>query len=721
MPQLQNPTPIVRYQMGDWIIDAEALSATRIPTNTEEETPITETLVVNLRAKVMECLILLLQNAPNTVLREDLIREVWQGNEAVAEQAINNTIWSLRQSLGDKADTPKYVLTIPKKGFRIIAPVTRLSDEAPPVHHAAPQANNEAPREKRSRRTFLFACLFGILLAAALLFAFSPLYQRAAEPANVWQVNAVKALTSYTGMEYVGTVSPDGKMLAFAWWKEKDGGILHLRLADDDSRTPTAISNSDGDVYGVTWSPDSQQLAFAENGPGGRCTVWVYSLSNATKRQLTSCVPLRTPSLAWSPNGEVIAISREDIDGIGLYLTQVQNGESRLITKTNDARLVDYQPTWISNTELAFVRVGNDGSKDIYFTRLDGNIEQLTNEKYQGLHGITWSAKSNAIIYSITQQHIRMLWKFDWRTRTSSSLGIEGNAPLISAEDLVYSVLKRQQSVGRLQFSDHTPQLTRILSSIGNDSSPDYSRAKNQMAFVSTRSGQSELWLANADGTNARALTLTPGEIRRLRWSDIGDAIAYVGNCGDGASFGVCLVQVETGHVSTLYQQGTVYGTPTWSADGKTLYVVAKEQHERRILALDRADNTIKRITHIENPVSLQRQPGTHVIYVSTSEHDYLLKWDIDNDSVVTMPPLPNTETLIAWLPITAGLLLVHRDTQESVSILQESDQQLLALGQFQRRTFTEYPRLSYGPEDNAVYIELADTAFADLMILRPQ
>lgn len=65
------------------------------------------------------------------VSREDLIQHVWGGTFVDANQGLNNSIRHLRSVLGDNADSPVYIETAPRLGYRFIAPLSHLTSEAP--------------------------------------------------------------------------------------------------------------------------------------------------------------------------------------------------------------------------------------------------------------------------------------------------------------------------------------------------------------------------------------------------------------------------------------------------------------------------------------------------------------------------------------------------------------------------------------------------------------
>lgn len=86
-------------------------------------------LVHHLEPKVMELLVLLSERPGEVVAKETLIERLWP-ERAVTDAVITTTVWELRRALGDDAKKPRYIQTIPRRGYRLIAAVA-------PVHPAA--------------------------------------------------------------------------------------------------------------------------------------------------------------------------------------------------------------------------------------------------------------------------------------------------------------------------------------------------------------------------------------------------------------------------------------------------------------------------------------------------------------------------------------------------------------------------------------------------------
>jgi len=120
-----------------------------------------------LAPKVFDTLVLLVENQGRLIPKEEFFKALWP-NSVVEEQALAHNISQLRKALRDPAEDPRFIETVPKRGYRFIAPV-RATGEPPAV--AGPSASSGAvPSAMRpvrwSRRTIL-AVLMAVLVLAA--------------------------------------------------------------------------------------------------------------------------------------------------------------------------------------------------------------------------------------------------------------------------------------------------------------------------------------------------------------------------------------------------------------------------------------------------------------------------------------------------------------------------------------------------------------------------
>lgn len=104
-----------RFEFGDFVLDARARRLAR------RGTP------VELNARYFDALVLLLRDPGGLVTKERFHDEVWRG-VPVTDEALTQCIRTLRRALGDDAASPRFIETVPKHGYRFVAPVTPGED-----------------------------------------------------------------------------------------------------------------------------------------------------------------------------------------------------------------------------------------------------------------------------------------------------------------------------------------------------------------------------------------------------------------------------------------------------------------------------------------------------------------------------------------------------------------------------------------------------------------
>ena len=100
---------------------------------------------VHLEPKVMEVLVVLAEQPESVVLRDELLEKVWGARAAISDEPLTRCIAQLRQSFGDSSRDPRFIQTLPKRGYRLMVPVEPI--EATPDPAASGQAVRPSPRE----------------------------------------------------------------------------------------------------------------------------------------------------------------------------------------------------------------------------------------------------------------------------------------------------------------------------------------------------------------------------------------------------------------------------------------------------------------------------------------------------------------------------------------------------------------------------------------------
>jgi hypothetical protein len=207
---------------------------------------------------------MLVERAGQVVSRDEIREHIWDANTFVDfERSINFAINQIRLALGDAAEKPRFVETIPRHGYRFLCPVE--VSEAPPVEaeanaaqstgsaggHASPALVTPVTGTRWKSRKWLVSGLgFALLVILAGIFMNGHYSLRMHRP---WIVKAggvahTVTLTNVRGLVYSPVFSPDGKKIAFFWNGPRSKQGRRLRPSDR-RRTAPAIDVFGGETY----------------------------------------------------------------------------------------------------------------------------------------------------------------------------------------------------------------------------------------------------------------------------------------------------------------------------------------------------------------------------------------------------------------------------------------------------------------------------------------
>jgi DNA-binding winged helix-turn-helix (wHTH) protein len=273
---------------------------------------------VRLQEQPRQILAMLIDRPGEVVTREELRRRLWPADTFVDfDHGLNKAINKLREALGDDADKPRYIETLPRRGYRLIAPVepVRALPSSPngelsikPVTVGTPPLLQEAGTHQTRWRVVVVAML-GIMLAAifALWFATHRAQLKTELKQRRLTANPVEHPVSGAA------ISPDGKYLAYS-----DPGGIHVKLIETGeihTITPQRGSQSAGSQAGESapsnaawglagWFPDGMRL-LANLGEDKGYSIWTLSILEGSPRKLREAAYANSVS----PDGSLIAFT----------------------------------------------------------------------------------------------------------------------------------------------------------------------------------------------------------------------------------------------------------------------------------------------------------------------------------------------------------------------------------------------------------------------------
>jgi Tol biopolymer transport system component/DNA-binding winged helix-turn-helix (wHTH) protein len=582
-PGLEPTPPIPKdFRIGDRIVHPQ-LNRIRCGTRT-----------LQLEPKIMRVLLRLAERPGEVVTKERLFQDVWEGN-FVTEDVLTRAIGELRRVFDDDAASPRVIETIRKTGYRLIARPEAI--EASPdlaETKTAPAPSHEWPRWARTRLVLLLACAG--LVAAAVVWI-----DRHRSAGRVRPIR-VRPLTSLPGNQRDPAISPDGTRVAFVW-NGGSGNDYSLYVQLVDSETPLRLTREPRvEDRGPTWSPDGQMLAFTRS-ESGDCQILTIAALGGPEASLGPCGDRDYRRLAWSPDGAWLAFPRRDqASQLGIELASLETRQRKTLTHPPAGILGDSSPSFSPDGKrLAFCRNLTEGVNDLYSIRLDGSaLKRLTFDNRDTM-GLDWSSAGDSLVFSSSRAGIYSLWRVSASGGEPTFLaggGVKIKHPssargrdAVAFENWFYELNLWRVP---LEGAGVPGALTQTTDQWNFEPSlnPDGSR----VAFVSTRSGNEEIWVAGTDGQGARRLTSFAGaRIESPRWSPDGGNVVFSARRPAQAD----LWTVDTkGGVPEQRTSGPGDSlAPAWSRDGRSIYFASRRSGPWEVWNLSLADGRATRVT----------------------------------------------------------------------------------------------------------------------------
>jgi Tol biopolymer transport system component/DNA-binding winged helix-turn-helix (wHTH) protein len=285
---------------------------------------------VRLQEQPFQILTILLEHSGEVVTREELRGRLWPADTYVDfDHSLNAAVRRLRDALGDSAENPRFVETVARRGYRLLAPVNGTTTAAPQPQLVA---------RSFGRRWWWVAAGSVAVLAGVIVGWHAGHHSSSAARA----INE-RRLTANASENPVsdGVISPDGKYLAFA-------DAAHFFLRQIETGETHAIALPSGfNAKPRSWFPDGTHLlATWEAGPREPTSIWEISLIGGSPRKLID----QGSWPAVSPDGSQVAFLTAETQSKELFYMRSENREIWLMRADGDGarKLIDGGPDFFS-------------------------------------------------------------------------------------------------------------------------------------------------------------------------------------------------------------------------------------------------------------------------------------------------------------------------------------------------------------------------------------
>ncbi len=542
---------------------------------------------IRLQPQPFQLLVLLLENAGDVLTREEICRKLWSADTFVDfEHGLAAAINKIREALGDAADHPRYVETLPKRGYRFIgkikpdAPVEIPLAEAPHPVELVPVA----PAKPGTSWKWMFSLMASTaLLAATILFLWLP--HKPANSAFSSQPPAAVPFTSYPGVETAPSFSPDGSRIAFSW----DDGAgnrsgrpkYDLYVKAIGSETLLRLTNHASDWISSAWSPDGTQIAFHRLAADDNGIYVVPALGGPERKLIATHTPYDVAApIDWSPDGKWIAYADAENGQFGnrAFLLNVETLESHEFPHDSGCRHEGFLTFSHSGRELAILCVHNTTSFEYLITDLQGKSRRSLTTRPEFPSGLAWSGDDHSLLLAASTARGDEFYEIQLSDGKVHTLpGARGGWPAISHDGhkLAFSSGEGQSDIWRKDLHHPEAPAVQMYASTRPQNNAEYSPDGRHVAFDSKRSGTWSVWLADSDGSNL--VQITQGAPAGYpRWSP--DSRKLVFSVQEPSGRNEVYTADISDHVAHKVKTNVREAAyPYWSHDGKWIYFLGRE------------------------------------------------------------------------------------------------------------------------------------------------
>lgn len=475
---------------------------------------------IRLEPRQAQTLAYLCKRSGEVISRDELIEAVWQAR-AVTDNAVNRVISGLRQALGDDRRAPRFIATLPRKGYRFIAPVEPVLE--------APAARQGAAGLAVRRPTALAAGLIGF--AAILLIAVSMLDR----PPSSLAGGAV-ALTRHTGQSSHPAVDPAGARLLYT---RSSAQGLQLWLRDLSTQQERALDTGPGSAGPGAWSPDSRFIAYLLIHPDGRCEIREAGVEGLSLREITvvhTCPQNSYGPVRYTASGDALILAQTGPNGPPYALHHLDRRTGVL------RRLPQPDPQ-----QLGHVSFDIHPDRDLVLLSTPGADQRLE------LHTLDLETGAQAHLFSVSNYMCCAIWSADGDRVVL--VGGDGSTRLLSypldggPPEHVHQALHPIRFPARFPgtegflyasgppnrridaYADFSAPGRRVIETATDARAPAVSPSGEALAYLSSQSGREQIWINALQNGDARILTRdedTPHYFA-LAWAPDGARLAALG------------------------------------------------------------------------------------------------------------------------------------------------------------------------------------------------
>ena len=617
LPALMSPPHNHLYEFEGFVLDPESRIVLR------------DGAVVRLTPKAFDTLLVLVERPSQLITKEQLLKEVWP-DTYVEEGNLSRNIHELRKALGDDSSESRYIETIPKRGYRFVAPVkvsvspiARADDASVPAdatviekhtfarviseeseegelssHRvestvaalATPLVSAKASRGKTAKQLALICGVLFVPAIVAGLIYLQFLKRDPVAPSSRAKSTLVR-LTNNNASDSLPVWSSDGRKIAFA--SNRDGKN-EIYVMDADGSNVNRLTNNMADDDAPKWSRDGSKIVFDSDRDGNR-EIYVMDADGRNQTRLTTNDAIDSGA-AWSPDSSKIAFAsnRDNANqfNFDIYVMNADGSDPKKIVSDEE---YDAEPRWSPDGSKILFVTGRNGNFDIYVRSSDGTEERnLTADNTRNDRHAVWSPDGSNIAFVSSRDDNNEIYLMDSDgTNLMRVTSHSGNDtwPSWSPDGSKLAFQTDRDGNWEICVTSVEGELVQLTDAPAEDLDPAWSPDGTKIAFSSNRAGKQHIYVMSADGSSLKQVTRSAGPDVQPSWSRDGKRIAFT-SARDGNPE-IYLINPDGTNEIRLTVNDANDGDPKWSAEGRILFT-----RDADIYAMDVNGSNVVRLTN---------------------------------------------------------------------------------------------------------------------------